>query len=158
MAQGNSKTEHLARLLPFYRRLCVRQQLLQRLRKWSCNMLQEISLVISSARTLLMQNRNSPPRKEENTNSPRKFAVVLKAFYSKRICTGASEHAPSGGHNEHRQKKAQADDHKGCPKGDTVRAPLLATRRPATSYIRHFKGPIRVSDIIWVHLETDRLA
>ena len=35
------------------------------------------------------------------------FAVVLKAFYSKRICTGASEHAPSGGHNEHRQKKAQ---------------------------------------------------
>ena len=86
------------------------------------------------------------------------FAVVLKAFYSKRICTGASEHAPSGGHTLMSTDRKSPDDHKGCPKGDTVRAPLLATRRPATSYIRHFKGPIRVSDIIWVHLETDRLA
>ena len=36
------------------------------------------------------------------------FAVLLKAFYSKRACwTGASEYAPSGGRYEHRQTDSQ---------------------------------------------------
>ena len=69
------------------------------------------------------------------------FAVVLKAFYSKRICAGASEHAPSGGRHEHRQKKAQ-------PKPRTTIKVVQWVTQFEPRFLRRDVRPPRISDIL----------
>ena len=59
------------------------------------------------------------------------FAVLLKAFYSKRACwTGASEYVPSGGRYEHRQSETVTDRHRQSETGTDSQADSQRKTQP----------------------------